>query len=442
MRAAGVRTVVWVTPWVNLDSRRRPAAARPGVGAPAPPPGLQLRRGHVGRPLPPRAERRPARRHAGGWGSARRSTSPRRRRAAGGRSRRGAVLEMGVEGIKADDGEGYFIPPEARFADRRTGRRGGLGLRRPLPAHDAGGRSTRSIPGPGCCSAAAAGAASRRSGSPGAATRSRTSGRCGPWSSRRLTAAASGFSNWSHDVGGYLGKRLVERCPRELLLRWVQFGCFTPADAGPRALRAGGVALRRPHARRLPRATSSCTSASSPTSAPRRRPPPAPGCRSSGRWRSSIPATSAAGRSPTATRSGPRSGSPRCSSRARPSAAPTCRGRRWIEFDPDPRRRGDRSSGSTAAVSWSSTPRASGSRSGSGAGAIVVTYPAEHVATGLGDTARGRAAPRSDALGRARAAGGPRRVLADGTADPLGARRVVGRPAARGRVSGSCATAA
>jgi alpha-glucosidase (family GH31 glycosyl hydrolase) len=43
-----------------------------------------------------------------------------------------------------------------------------------------------------------------------------------------LTAAASGFSNWSHDVGGYLGKRLIERCPRELLLRWVQFGCFSP----------------------------------------------------------------------------------------------------------------------------------------------------------------------------------------------------------------------
>ena len=43
-----------------------------------------------------------------------------------------------------------------------------------------------------------------------------------------LTAAASGFSNWSHDVGGYLGRRLVERCPRELLLRWVQFGCFSP----------------------------------------------------------------------------------------------------------------------------------------------------------------------------------------------------------------------
>ena len=43
-----------------------------------------------------------------------------------------------------------------------------------------------------------------------------------------LSAACSGFSNWSHDVGGYLGHRLVERCPPELLVRWLQFGCFTP----------------------------------------------------------------------------------------------------------------------------------------------------------------------------------------------------------------------
>jgi alpha-glucosidase (family GH31 glycosyl hydrolase) len=43
-----------------------------------------------------------------------------------------------------------------------------------------------------------------------------------------LSAACSGFSNWSHDVGGYLGHRLIERCPPELLLRWAQFGCFTP----------------------------------------------------------------------------------------------------------------------------------------------------------------------------------------------------------------------
>jgi alpha-glucosidase (family GH31 glycosyl hydrolase) len=29
-------------------------------------------------------------------------------------------------------------------------------------------------------------------------------------------------------VSGYLGHRLVERCPPELLIRWLQFGCFTP----------------------------------------------------------------------------------------------------------------------------------------------------------------------------------------------------------------------
>jgi alpha-glucosidase (family GH31 glycosyl hydrolase) len=43
-----------------------------------------------------------------------------------------------------------------------------------------------------------------------------------------LAAACSGISNWSHDIGGYLGHRLVERCPPELLVRWLQFGCFTP----------------------------------------------------------------------------------------------------------------------------------------------------------------------------------------------------------------------
>ena len=43
-----------------------------------------------------------------------------------------------------------------------------------------------------------------------------------------LSAACSGFSNFSHDIGGYLGHRLVERCPPELLVRWLQFGCFTP----------------------------------------------------------------------------------------------------------------------------------------------------------------------------------------------------------------------
>ena len=34
-----------------------------------------------------------------------------------------------------------------------------------------------------------------------------------------------GHSYWSHDVvGGYLGRRAVERALRELLLRWAAFG--------------------------------------------------------------------------------------------------------------------------------------------------------------------------------------------------------------------------
>jgi alpha-glucosidase (family GH31 glycosyl hydrolase) len=45
---------------------------------------------------------------------------------------------------------------------------------------------------------------------------------------RIRSAACSGFSNFSHDIGGYLGHRLIERCPPELLVRWLQFGCFTP----------------------------------------------------------------------------------------------------------------------------------------------------------------------------------------------------------------------
>ena len=58
-----------------------------------------------------------------------------------------------------------------------------------------------------------------------------------------LTAPRAASRTWSHDVGGYLGRRLAERCEPELLVRWAQFGAFTPADAGARTLRAGGLDL-------------------------------------------------------------------------------------------------------------------------------------------------------------------------------------------------------
>src|SRR6202008_884893 len=34
------------------------------------------------------------------------------------------VLELGVEGVKMDDGDGYYIPDDARLADGRTGAQG------------------------------------------------------------------------------------------------------------------------------------------------------------------------------------------------------------------------------------------------------------------------------------------------------------------------------
>ena len=226
MRAAGVRTVVWVTPWVNLDSgdgqrppdveserlHRRPAANyAEGMWA-----GHYLR-GRNGGP------------HVGRWwmgiGSPVDFSSSAARRWWQKQAR--SVLELGVEGIKADDGEGYFIPPEARFADGRTGAEAAWAY------GDLYRRTMQEVldqvhPGTGVLFGRCGWSGQQATGFTWGGDQVSDF-----WSLRTLvaatlTAAASGFSNWSHDVGGYLGKRLVERCPRELLLRWVQFGCFTP----------------------------------------------------------------------------------------------------------------------------------------------------------------------------------------------------------------------
>jgi alpha-glucosidase (family GH31 glycosyl hydrolase) len=226
LRAEGVRTVVWVTPWLNLDSRdgQRP----PGVESerlhrrPASNYAEALWAGHLVRG-PSGAP------HVGRWwmgiGSPVDFSSPAARRWWQKQARR--VLELGVEGIKADDGEGYYFPADARFADRRSGAEAGWAY------GDLYRRTMQEVldqvhPGTGVLFG--------RCGWSGQQATGITWGGdqvSDPWSLRvlvvaTLTAAASGFSNWSHDVGGYLGKRLVERCPRDLLLRWVQFGCFTP----------------------------------------------------------------------------------------------------------------------------------------------------------------------------------------------------------------------
>ncbi len=206
MRDDGVRTVVWVTPWVNLDSadgQRPPDAESERMHRePAP----NYAEGAARRPLRPRRGRRAPRRPLVDGDRLGRSTSPREAARGWWRELARPVFELGVEGVKADDGEGYYFPPDARFADGRTGAEAAWEYGALYRRDDAARRSRRSTRAPASSSAARAGAASRRPGSLWGGDQASDF-----WSLRALlasllTAAASGFSNLSHDVGGYLGQ--------------------------------------------------------------------------------------------------------------------------------------------------------------------------------------------------------------------------------------------
>src|SRR6476620_2230880 len=182
MRRAGVRTVVWATPWVNLDSRDGQVPPQPESERlhrePAPRYGEGAAAGHFVQDN--------GRTFVTQWWMGTSSPVDFTSTAAEewGRAQVKEVLALGVEGIKADDGDGYYIPDRVRLADGRSGTSAAWAL---------GGLHRLSL-------------------------------------HRALDEVhpASGISNWSHDGGGYLGYRLIERCPPELLLRWLQFGCFTP----------------------------------------------------------------------------------------------------------------------------------------------------------------------------------------------------------------------
>ena len=226
MRAGGVRTVVWVTPWVNLDSRdgQRPPDPESERLHREPAPNYEegARAGHFvrdrgGEPLVARWWM--------GTGSPVDFTSP----AADEWWRELArpVLEMGVEGIKADDGEGYYFPPEVEFADGRTGAEAAWAY------GDLYRRSMQRVldevhPGRGVLFGRCGWTGQQATGVTWGGDQASDFWSLETLVAATLTAAASGFSNWSHDVGGYLGERLTDRCPKELLVRWVQFGCFTP----------------------------------------------------------------------------------------------------------------------------------------------------------------------------------------------------------------------
>jgi len=226
MRADGVRTVVWVTPWVNVESvdgQRPPDPESARLhAAPASNHAEGARAGHfvrdaAGEPFTARWWM--------GTGSPVDFTSEAARR--WWRAQAERVLALGVQGIKADDGEGYYFPDDVTFADGTSGAEAawGQGLRYRRCMQEA---LDAVHPGEGVIF-----------GRPGWTGQQAVGMTWGGdqasdfWSLRALvaatlTAASSGFSNWSHDVGGYLGERLVARCPKELLVRWVQFGCFTP----------------------------------------------------------------------------------------------------------------------------------------------------------------------------------------------------------------------
>jgi alpha-D-xyloside xylohydrolase len=227
MRDDGVRTVVWVTPWVNLESidgQRPPDAESEKLHRePAENYADGAEAGHYVRAT----DGEP---YVGRWwmgtGSIVDFTSDAARRWWAELAR--PIFELGVEGVKADDGEGYYFPLDARLADGRTGAEaaweyGRLYRETTQVALDA-------VHGQG------RGVVFGRSGWTGQQATGMLWGgdqASDFWSLRALltsllTAAASGFSNLSHDVGGYLGRRLAERCEPELLVRWAQLGALTP----------------------------------------------------------------------------------------------------------------------------------------------------------------------------------------------------------------------
>ena len=225
-RAAGVRTVVWVTPWVNVDSSEGQTPPDPESRALHRAPASNYADGEAGGHYVRGADGEPfVTRWWMGTGSPIDFTSAAAER--WWREQAKTALRLGVEGIKADDGEGYYFPDDVRFADGSTG--AGAAWR-------VGGRYRASMqraldevhPGRGVLFGRSGWTGQQATGMLWGGDQASDF-----WSLRVLvaatiSAAATGFSNWSHDVGGYLGHRLVERCPAELLVRWAQLGCFTP----------------------------------------------------------------------------------------------------------------------------------------------------------------------------------------------------------------------
>jgi alpha-glucosidase (family GH31 glycosyl hydrolase) len=120
MRVDGVRTVVWVTPWVNLDSRDGQIPPQPESERLHRDPASNYAPGAAGGHFVKEPNGEPfVTQWWMGTGSPVDFTSPAAEE--WWRDQVRGVLTLGVEGIKADDGEGYYLPEHVRFADGRSG---------------------------------------------------------------------------------------------------------------------------------------------------------------------------------------------------------------------------------------------------------------------------------------------------------------------------------
>ena len=285
LRADGVRTVVWVTPWVNLDSRdgQRPPDAESARLHREPAPNYARGReaGHFVRD----ADGEPFVAHWWmGTGSPVDFTSPAAEEWWREQAKR--VLELGRRGHQGRRRRGLLLPRRRALRRRPQRRARPPGATGCCTGARCSARSTRSTRGerravraPGLDRASRRSACTwggdqasdfwslRDAGRRDADRRRRRASRTG-----RTTSAATSASGWSRAAR------------RSCSLRWVQFGCFTPLMQAHGRFEQEAVDLRR--ARRcdaLPRATCCCTSGSSRTCARRRRPRRAAGCRSCAR---------------------------------------------------------------------------------------------------------------------------------------------------------------